>query len=687
MAPLPSSTPAQRTYVQGHNVLSGDCVLLEGLAPALSAAKESHGPGVFIRAVAPESISRLRLAAGKIPNLRSYTVCYRYEPYWMKPAAGHKLSDVPEETQFFLAELTSGQWLLAVPLLDDDCRSFLRGTANDDLELVIETGDAHLGTTGGLCLYVAAGTEPFSLLAESACAVGERLGSGPLRRDKPVPAFVDTLGWCTWDAFYRDVSADGVISGLERLTEAGVKPRFLILDDGWQSYRKTSTGEERLTSFDANEKFGGDLAPLIERAKRDHGIETFLVWHAIVGYWGGVDGEALDYGVIDQPRRFGEGIVAHRPRFNEDWWGGLVGLVPADRIRSFYEGFHSRLLEQGVDGVKVDSQAVLEAIAARQGGRVRLTRAYRSALENSVNERFGGRLINCMANAQETYYGSPGSTLVRSSIDFFPITRAENHPLHLYANAHVGLWFGHFMLPDWDMFQSRHEWGAYHAAGRAVSGGPVYVSDKPGQHDVELLHKLVCRDGTVLRCNAPGLPTRDTLTVDPTRSPSLLKIWNRNGASGFVGAFHAHHDASGAAVTARGEVSPVDVPDLGEGPFAVYAHVAQTLSRVTASQSIPLELSERQFELFTFAPITEGFAAIGLADKFNSAGAIATRERDANGQCTLRLRDGGLFLAYWAERPTKACLDGESLPFLHDESAARLSIAVPHAGVLVFSWN
>jgi len=35
---------------------------------------------------------------------------------------------------------------------------------------------------------------------------------------------------------------------------------------------------------------------------------------------------------------------------------------------------------------------------------------------------------------------------------------------------------------DWDMFSSRHVAADIHAAARAVSGGPVYVSDAPGPH-------------------------------------------------------------------------------------------------------------------------------------------------------------------------------------------------------------
>jgi raffinose synthase len=60
---------------------------------------------------------------------------------------------------------------------------------------------------------------------------------------------------------------------------------------------------------------------------------------------------------------------------------------------------------------------------------------------------------------------------------------------------------------------------------RAVSGGAVYVSDKPGQHDFELLRRLVLPDGTVLRGELPGRPTRDTLFCDPLRDgKSLLKV-------------------------------------------------------------------------------------------------------------------------------------------------------------------
>ena len=58
-----------------------------------------------------------------------------------------------------------------------------------------------------------------------------------------------------------------------------------------------------------------------------------------------------------------------------------------------------------------------------------------------------------------------------------------------------------------------------------VSGGPVYVSDRPGKHDMDLLKRMVLPDGSVLLCAGPGRPTLDCLFADCMRDrKSLLKV-------------------------------------------------------------------------------------------------------------------------------------------------------------------
>jgi raffinose synthase len=658
-------------------------VLVEGVDEGCALEPDALGNGAFVSVKVSSSSTRLVVPLGSLPLLERFTVCHRYEPYWMKPRAGSRLSDVPPETQSFVAKLTDGTFLLAIPLVGEVTRFSLRGRPDGTLALVGETGDAFTPSTGGLALYVAAGTDPFELVRRGAESVASRLGSGKLRREKPVPRAFDEFGWCTWDAFYQEVSEANVVRGLESLRRVGMPPRFLILDDGWQRTKLRPTGEKRLTGFGANEKFPDGLGAFVERVKKAYGLRAVVVWHTIIGYWGGVDGDELPgYGVVEQTRQFGDGVLFHEPTFNHMWWGNLVGCVPPGESARFFDDYHAALANAGVDGVKVDQQAVLEGISTGQGGRVAVTRAYRKALEASVKKHFAGTLINCMSNAQETFYGSPDSTLLRTSMDFLP-NRPESHGEHLYANAQVGLWFGEFMLPDWDMFQSGHAWGAYHAAGRAVSGGPVYVSDKPDEHDAEIIARLVCSDGRVFRCDAPGRPTLDVLFSDPTCEDVLLKIWNRSGAAGVVGVFNARAGRDGAeGPVLSGDVGPSDVVGLEGELFAGFRYGAQTLERFAMGERARLELGERGYEIVSFVPIERGFAAVGLGNLLNAHGAVQSLAWVDEGKVTVTLADGGIFVAYTAKRPASVEAAGVAVGFEYDAKTGALRVALSFRGRL-----
>jgi hypothetical protein len=74
------------------------------------------------------------------------------------------------------------------------------------------------------------------------CPVPQRMRLGQLTfafslcwRLMPVECRV-LQGWCTWDAFYHDVSGLGIQQGLEgfRAADPARVPRWLIIDDGWQ---------------------------------------------------------------------------------------------------------------------------------------------------------------------------------------------------------------------------------------------------------------------------------------------------------------------------------------------------------------------------------------------------------------------------------------------------------------------
>ena len=653
-------------------------LILNGLSEAFSQENDPLKAGIFLRFKATQSGPKHTFKLGSLEKLARFTACHRYEPFWMKPAAGTKTQEIPIETQSLLFERSDQSCVLIIPLVGKAFRSSIQGSKDNQLELVAETNDPWTHGTEDLACFIAIGDDPYELIEKSARSVCAKLGTGRLRTEKPVPAFVDLFGWCTWDAFYGDVSHDKVREGLESFAKGGIKPQALILDDGWQSVERKASGERRLTAFKANEKFPGDLGPTVKMSKEEFGIKEFMVWHAFHGYWGGVDPQALPgYDVKDVLRHYSSGINHHVPQLTE-WFGNSIGMVSKEAIYRFFQDYHRHLREQGVDGVKVDNQAAVEGVAHGNGGRVALMKAYREALEGSVNVHFNGALINCMSCANEMIYGTMASTVVRTSTDFWP-KRPESHGLHLYTNAQVSAWFGEFVQPDWDMFQSGHEMGPYHAAGRAVGGCPVYVSDKPNVHNFDLIKKLICSDGTVLRAIHNGRPTRDCLFRDPMRENVLLKIFNFNTLPGtaVLGAFNAqYHEKKNARVKVRGTVSPRDIPGLKMGEYAVYAHQSKTLRRMKFVENWRIELPELAFEIFTFCSLINGVGVIGLADKFNSSGAIVRRGWHGDRVFDVELRDGGEFLAYSAKAPKSSSLNGKPLEIKYNIKTGALSAHV-----------
>jgi raffinose synthase len=93
-----------------------------------------------------------------------------------------------------------------------------------------------------------------------------------------------------------------------------------------------------------------------------------------------------------------------------------------------------------------------------------------------------------------------------------------------------------------------------------------------------------------------------------------------------------------------------------------------------------VKLAEGDWEIVSFAPVDHGVAVLGLADKFNSTGAITARSWNADGTYTVTLRDGGEFIA-WTEKPPRAVeADGQAVAFRHDAATGRLSATMPATG-------
>lgn len=419
-----------------------DRTILTGVPENVIATSGSAcGPveGVFLGAIFDEDNSRHVVQLGSLREVR-FMACFRFKLWWMAQKMGDKASDIPLETQFLLVETKDGShiesddgneenqivYTVFLPLIEGSFRACLQGNAQDELELCLESGDADTKASSFThSLFISAGTDPFGTITDAIGAVKSHLKTFRQRHEKKLPGIVDFFGWCTWDAFYQEVTQEGVEAGLSSLAAGGTPPKFVIIDDGWQSVGgDPQVGNEsekdqqpllRLTGIKENSKFQGIDDPtagiknIVNIAKVKHGLKHVYVWHAIIGYWGGVRPGAKEMEQYESTMKYpvvSKGVAENEPGWKTDVLAvqGL-GLVNPAHVYKFYQELHSYLAAAGIDGVKVDVQCILETLGAGLGGRVELTRQYHQALDASVARNFPDNgCIACMSHNTDALY-------------------------------------------------------------------------------------------------------------------------------------------------------------------------------------------------------------------------------------------------------------------------------------------
>ena len=437
--------PAVR--VSDRNLIVKDRTILTGVPDnVIETSASSSGPveGVFLGAQFEQNDNSHVVSIGTLRDVR-FMACFRFKLWWMAQKMGDKGRDIPLETQFLLVETKDGSHLepdengdetnqivytVFLPLIEGSFRACLQGNERDELELCIESGDADTKASSfSHALFISAGTDPFATVHDAFKAVRNHLKTFRLRYEKRLPGIVDFFGWCTWDAFYQEVTQEGVEAGIQSLAGGGTPPKFVIIDDGWQSVggdpkeegkenensNSNSNSLMRLTGIKENEKFQNKEEPklgiksIVDITKQKHRLKYVYVWHAITGYWGGVRPgvkEMEEYGSVMKYPMVSKGVVENEPTWRTDAMAvqGL-GLVNPKNVFTFYDQLHSYLASAGIDGVKVDVQCILETLGAGLGGRVELTRQYHQALDASIARNFPDNgCIACMSHNTDALY-------------------------------------------------------------------------------------------------------------------------------------------------------------------------------------------------------------------------------------------------------------------------------------------
>ena len=665
---------------------SNDLQVLGNLPGGIALSGEKiTGPGVFLYLETDRSGKGLQEWGNlKIAELEKMLALYRQIPWWMEPAFPAKESGIPLETQFLLWRRTDGLVGLLLPLIDQGYRINLAG---DSAGFTIMADNNCPESEAGLKLrgvYLALGTDPYALIDDAFARVVKEMGLGKRRAEKQVPRWVESLGWCTWNACYHNVDHEKVIAGLRSFAKGGVRPGFVILDDGWQEARQYGFLKEEtyLTGIRENKKkFPAGLSKTVKEAKEGYGVKDFLVWQTFQGYWRGIDPESRQ---LKKYSTYSSTGRSNRPLNKEtaEWIPFQYNTIRPESISAFYSDYHSWLAGIGVTGVKVDNQSNLEFMTYGLGPRTKVMADYRKALEESVDHYFGtASVINCMALGSDVLFQASSSTVTRNSNDFFPEI-PESHTKHLVTNAYNSLMTSQLVHPDWDMFQSKHEMGAFHASARAISGSPVYVSDKIGEHDFDLLSRVALKDGRVLRCPDPALPTPDILFRNPLAENVLLKMSNRNEAQGtyVLGAWNCRYE-KGRAIEVSDTISLSMIRGVKQDKnYAVYSFKTGELRLRKVSGAWPLRLKNGEFEIYTVSLLDRTVAPLGALKMYNSSG-IFSRAGWLDQSTYIAVLKGGAEIGFYSsQKPERVMVGDTPKPVSYDETAKMLRVTADFEG-------
>ncbi len=595
-----------------------------------------------------------------LEKMSRFLVLHRTRPYWNDPLNGTKYNKIPAETQFLLWERKDGLYGVCLPLLGSDDRATIKGVDNG-IVFVIEGALKRSTEKNTTAAIVVVGDNPYAIIHEAILLVKKELGSFKLRTEKDVPKYLDYIGWCTWDLFHKEIDEEKLLDCLTKFKEKSFTPKYIILDDGWEDKQ---TDRMLLKGFEANEeKFPNGLKSTVKKVK-NLGVKYVGIWHALQGYWDGLDPESdfgKNYEQLPTPVEKANGEKTER----------VFYMIKNSEINRFYNDFHASLAESGIDFLKVDNQTSLEWFLRGHYARGETYTAWQIALQDSVEKHFNKQNIHCMAMCTDIIYNMYQCNVLRNSEDYnIPEKDINNQQYHINMNAKNSLFSAEIAIPDWDMFESHAECASFHAATKAISGGPIMFSDNPDLMNLDLIKSLCLEDGTILRCENPALPCVDSLFKDCLKEDTLLKLYNNNNDIGVLGIFHCNENDK----SINDSWSPSMNPKLKVAEFAVWHYQAQKLEKLSLKQTSEIKLDKADWEILTLSPIKNNFAPLGLLDKINGSNAIISYKQVAENKWECIMKAGGKIGFYSKTKPKEIIINGKQIKFSYNEKEHLLMI-------------
>ncbi len=550
---------------------------------------------------------------GDIDENDGFVAVHMHSEYWSRPTFGTDLCTVPDRTQGLIIKKKDGDYAVLLPIVSENYKCDLRGDT-DGLCAVLFSWYDKLQDCKAPAFAYAEGADPYILLYACAEAGLTALGRGGVPRVKRrYPEIFEYLGWCSWDAMQIRVSEAGLLEKCREFKEKNIPVRWAILDDMWAEVR---------TFWDAPYDTFGDMVGLMHSSplysfeadpiRFPHGLKSCIekmnemgmtvgMWHPATGYWRGIDPESPLFTEI-------KNLLIQRPD------GRWIPSPEPGKMFLFYQKFHAFLRSCGAEFVKIDFQSCMRQHYRGIEPIGQTARKLQSAIEASVGMYFDNSLINCMGMASENMWNRMSSNISRCSDDFTPENRAW-FAKHIMQCSYNSLIQGQFNTCDWDMWWTDDGQATKNSVLRAVSGGPIYVSDKLGRSNQHILEPLVLDDGRILRCDRPATPVRSNLTADPEHTDAAIMVQNTccEGAAGVLAAFNIHANDAPAEVA----FTPADICGMcASQTYAMYEYFTGEFRLLDHTDVYRYTLDNQdEFRLWILVPYVDNKAVFGIVDK------------------------------------------------------------------------
>ncbi|KAK9366878.1 glycoside hydrolase superfamily [Lipomyces kononenkoae] len=337
------------------------------------------------------------------------------------------------------------------------------------------------------------------------------------------------LGFCTWSSIGEDIrpTSENLDRLVRSLREADLPIGSFIIDDGWQDIRAGMNGipeTKGLWSFDMWDGMNMAFSEAVDLIKGTiPTVENVGVWMTLHGYWNSIASKSpLVAKYKMRPYKLSRDCVpgliydgfqmqtcTQPDEKDYIWW-----LPPKELAYQFWKDYFSVCAAAGITFAKIDDQAYCSFLAGVEGAEEAF--ALWDGMNKAADEVFGeGRLIHCMAHYERMFNGDIGMGLATNgrrvvfrNTNDFGLPRPNVHRDHIHYNLMNCMIISRMcLIPDADMFMSAAQWPEYHAVLRAFFEGPLLLSDRAGEHDLEVIHKLLgrTRSGVYEVIRAPNI--------------------------------------------------------------------------------------------------------------------------------------------------------------------------------------